>query len=193
MQKLLLFVIASFIVNGVHAQDKPQGLNVNETAPPFSAMDQPGTMVSLNTLQKKGPVVLLFYRGQWCPYCNKQLSAMHDSISFLSAKGATVVAVTPEKPENIQKTIEKTKAGFSVLFDDGLKIMKAYQVAFSVEASLIEKYKSYGIDFATVNGDNGATLPVPAVYIIKDGKIIYRYFDVNYKKRPSVRELLNQL
>ena len=193
MQKLLLFVIASFIVNGVHAQDKPLGLNVNETAPPFSAMDQHGTMVSLNTLQKKGPVVLLFYRGQWCPYCNKQLSAMHDSSSFLSAKGATVVAVTPEKPENIQKTIEKTKAGFSVLFDDGLKIMKAYQVAFSVEASLIEKYKSYGIDFATVNGDNGATLPVPAVYIIKDGKIIYRYFDVNYKKRPSVRELLNQL
>lgn len=193
MKNIVLFIAAGLIVLGAYAQDKPQGLNVNDVAPQFAAKDQNGKEVNLKKLGKSGLVVMLFYRGQWCPFCNKQLSEMQDSISLIAAKGATVVAITPEKPENIKKTIEKTKASYSVLFDDGLKIMKDYKVAFAVETLVIEKYKSYGIDFTTANGNNGANLPVPAVYIIKNGKIIYRYFDADYKKRPSVKEILTHL
>ncbi len=193
MKISLLFVCIILNFYGF-AQDKPLGLNVGDEAPGFTAKDQQGKEVSLKELLKIGPVVLLFYRGEWCPFCNKQLSAMQDSLSLISDKGATVLAVTPEKPENISKTIEKTKATYPVLFDDGLKIMRSYKVSFEIEASMIEKYKGYGIDFATVNGNNGANLPVPAVYIIdKKGKIIFRHFDPDYRKRPTVKQLLSQL
>jgi peroxiredoxin len=175
-------------------QDKPQGLQVNEVAPEFSAKDQFGKEVKLKSLLKNGPVVVMFYRGQWCPYCNKQLNEMQDSLNLLTSKGATVLAVTPEKAENISKTVEKTKASYSILFDDGLQIMKSYKVSFEVDTVTIKKYKNYGIDFSEANGANGANLPVPAVYIIdKKGKIIYRYFDLDYRKRPSVKEIVSHL
>lgn len=172
----------------------PKGLNVNDKAPAFAATDQNGKVFDLNDQLKKGDVVLVFYRGQWCPYCNKQLKSLEDSLSLIMAKGATLVAITPEKPENISKTIEKTKAAYPILFDDGLKIMKSYDVAFAVDDKTVEKYKGYGIDFSQANGNNGANLPVPAVYIInKEGKIIYRYFDADYRFRASVAEILAHL
>lgn len=154
----------------------------------FKAADQNGTMFDLSWALKKGKVVLVFYRGQWCPYCNKQLKHPEDSLSMIMDKGAILVAVTPEQPENIQKTIEKTKAAYPVLYDDGLSIMKYYDVAYAVDEATISKYKNYGIDFTKANGEkNGANLPVPTVYIINtDGKIIYRHFDKDYTKRASV-------
>lgn len=194
MKKTWLFVVFLLTSFAIYAQDKPKGLSLNDIAPAFSAKDQSGKLVSLKALLKKGPVVLMFYRGEWCPFCNKQLSEMQDSLLLMKSKGAMVVAVTPEKPENILKTIEKTKATFPVLFDDGLKIMKNYKVAFAVDSITVRKYKGFGVDFAQVNGNNGANLPVPAVYIInRDGRITYRYFDENYRKRPSVEELARKL
>ncbi|GAB2817423.1 hypothetical protein GCM10027043_17720 [Ferruginibacter profundus] len=183
--------IAAFTSN---AQDKPKGLNVNDKAPVFSAKNQAGKTVSLKEQLKSGAVVLIFYRGQWCPFCNKQLKGLEDSLSLITAKGATLIAVTPEKQENISKTIAKTKASYPILFDDGLKIMKSYDVAFTVDDKTVEKYKGYGIDFAEVNGANGANLPVPAVYIInKEGVITYKYFDADYRKRASVQDILDHL
>ncbi len=194
MKKIFSSVILLLVVLCAGAQDMPKGLNKLQLAPDFSAKDQNGKLVSLSEQLKKGPVVLLFYRGQWCPYCNKQLKQLEDSLSFITAKGAIVIAVSPEKPENIKKTIDKTKATYSVLFDEGLKIMKNYDVSYGVDANTVEKYKGYGIDFSSVNGSNGANLPVPALYIIgKDGKIAYRFFDTNYTNRASVAEILANL
>ncbi|MGI8580565.1 MAG: peroxiredoxin-like family protein [Chitinophagaceae bacterium] len=193
MKKILFLLIVVCNVNA-YAQPYPVGLNVNGIAPDFSATDQRGEKINLKKQLNKGNVVLFFYRGQWCPYCNKQLKQLEDSITFIKEKGATVLAITPELPENISKTIEKTKASYSVLFDDGLKIMNAYKVAFSVEATTVAKYKGFGVDFLKVNGTNGANLPVPAVYIVnKKGKIIYRHFDVDYKKRSSIKDILDHL
>ena len=118
---------------------------------------------------------------------------MEDSLQVLTDKGASILAVSPEIQENIAKTVSKTKASFPVLHDAGLRIMKAYDVAYDVDPATIERYKKYKIDFNEVNGSNGAKLPVPAVYIIKDGKISYRFFNEDYTKRPSVRELAEQL
>ena len=119
---------------------------------------------------------------------------LEDSLALITNKGARIIAVSPEKQENIAKTIQKTKATYSVLADDSLKIMSAYKVAFELDAKTTEKYNGYGIKLTERNGSNGNNLPVPAVYIInKEGKIIYRYFDVNYKKRVSVAEILTHL
>jgi peroxiredoxin len=194
MKKLILTLSVMIAALAIHAQDGPKGLNVNDKAPLFSAKNQDGSLISLKEKLKTGAVVLIFYRGQWCPYCNRELKNLEDSLSLIIAKNATLIAVTPEKPENISKTIEKTKATYPVLFDDSLKIMKSYDVAFAVDQKTIERYKGYGIDFNEVNGSNGANLPVPAVYIInKRGEIIYKYFDADYRKRPSVKEILDHL
>lgn len=172
----------------------PEGLKVGDMAPDFSAKDQHGKTISLEQALQKGPVVMLFYRGQWCPYCNKQMSRFSDSLSLLIAKGASVLAIAPETAENVKKTIEKTKSTFSVLADQGLAIMKMYKVNFAVDEKTITKYKGYGIDFDNANGVNGANLPVPATYIIgKDGKVKYVFFNTDYRNRASVMDVLNNL
>ena len=192
-----LFSILLIVCSFVFAQTEtvyPDGLKVGDTAPDFNAKDQNGKTVSLKQALKNGSVVMLFYRGQWCPFCNKQLSRFSDSLSQLTAKGASVLAITPENAENVKKTIEKTKASFSVLEDEGLTIMKLYKVNFAVDENTITKYKGYGIDFDKANGSNGANLPVPATYIIgQNGKIKYVFFNTDYRKRASVQEILNNL
>src|SRR5262249_44018826 len=102
---------------------------------------------------------------------------------------------TPEKPVNISKTIEKTKASYPILFDDGLKIMNSYDVAYTVDDKTVSAYREHGIDFMEANGkNNGIHLPVPALYIInKEGKIVFRHFDKDITKRPSVAEILTHL
>lgn len=194
MKKLLLSIGVLLTAFTSNAQDVPKGLNLNDKAPAFFAKDQDGKTVKLSEKLKSGNVVLIFYRGQWCPYCNKELKSLEDSLSLITAKGAMLIAITPEKPVNISKTIEKTKATYPILFDNGLAIMKSYDVTFAVDPKIIEKYKGYGIDLTEVNGSNGANLPVPAVYIInKKGLIVYKYFDANYKNRASVQDILDHL
>ena len=194
MKKLIFTLLISIGFFLSNAQTKPSGLQVNDKAPEFTAKDQNSKVISLKEELKNGKVVLIFYRGQWCPYCNKQLKSIEDSLSLITAKGATVLAITPEQPANVVKTIEKTKATYSILTDDNLKIMKEYDVAFAVDPATVEKYKGYGIDFLLSNGNNGANLPVPAVYIINTkGNIIYRHFDVDYTKRASIKEIIDNL
>jgi peroxiredoxin len=194
MKKLKLSLAVLITGLTMQAQDGPKGLNVNAKAPAFSAKNQDGRVISLKEQLKAGAVVLIFYRGEWCPYCNKQLKNLEDSLSLITAKGGTLIAITPEKPDNISKTINKTKASYSILYDDSLKIMKSYDVAFAVDPKVIERYKGYGIDFNEVNGNNGANLPVPAVYVInKKGIIVFKYFDTNYKNRASIQDILDHL
>ena len=195
MKKIILLAAVVLQSILVLAQTGPKGLNLNDKAPDFTAKDQNGKSISLKNELKNGSVVLVFYRGQWCPFCNRQLKQMEDSLPQIKAKGATVLTITPEVQENISKTIAKTKTSNSILHDEGLQIMKSYDVAFKVDDKTIENYKKYGIDFNVANGEsNGANLPVPAVYVInKEGRIVYKYFDMDYRKRSSVKEILEHL
>jgi peroxiredoxin len=194
MKKLALLLVFSFIASSFITNDKPIGLNVGDIAPDFTAKNQSNKDVNLKELLKSGSVVLLFYRGEWCPYCNRQLKALEDSLVFIKSKGASIIAVSPEKLENIAKTIEKTKVTYNVVTDENSQIMNAYKVAFELDEKTTEKYKGWGINLMERNGSSGNNLPVPAVYIInKEGKITYRYFDVNYKNRASVPEILKNL
>lgn len=172
----------------------PDGLKVGDKAPVFTARDQDGKNITLKEALMKGPVVMLFYRGQWCPHCSKQLSHFSDSLQAITEKGATVLAITPETSENIRKTIGKTKASFSILEDEGMAIMRSYNVNFTVDEKTVTRYKGYGIDFDKANGTNGSNLPVPATYIIgTDGKIRYVFFNTDYRKRASVKDILDNL
>ena len=195
MHKVFFLFSALFLTTIVLAQEKPEGLFINSKAPDFKASDQYGNEIRLKDVLKDSLVVLIFYRGQWCPYCNRQLKRLEDSLQLIKAKRARLIAITPEKPEFISKTIEKTKASFPLLFDKEMKIMKAYSVAFEVDERSVSRYKNADIDLATTNGQKDKIyLPVPAVYIIgKEGTILYRYFDTDYKKWVSVQEILDNL
>ena len=194
MKKLLSYFVLLVTLLSFKTSNSPEGLNVNDNAPNLTSTDQNGKTIVLKDLLKKGSVVIVFYRGEWCPYCNKQLMELQDSMALIINKGASIIAVSPEKQENIAKTIQKTKATYSIISDDSLKIMSAYKVAFELDDQTNEKYKKWGINLSEKNGSNGNNLPVPAVYIInKEGKITYRYFDINYKKRVSIAEILSHL
>lgn len=183
--------LSFFAVPAVLAQAPPltaQALAVGTPAPMFRARDANGRLVDLQQLLKKGPVVLYFYRGQWCPYCNKQLSQLQDSLQLLTAKGAQVVVVSPETQANIGKTVAKTKAGFPIVHDENFAIMKAYHTAFTVQPDVVSKYRGFGVDLLAANGAATAVLPVPATYIVgRDGTIKFAYFNPDYRQRVSVR------
>ena len=194
MKRIFSIIAALLFACSAGAQKTPEGLFIDSKAPDFRAKDQTGLEVHLKDLLKKGKVVLVFYRGQWSPYCTRELKQLEDSLQRIITKGATLIAVTPEKPESITKTIEKTSASYSILYDDGLKIMKAYDVAFEVDENTLTRYHNTGIDIEANNGKNGKYLPVPAVYIInQQSTITYRYFEPDYRKRPSVKEILDNL
>ncbi|WP_448702673.1 peroxiredoxin-like family protein [Mucilaginibacter sp. AW1-3] len=191
-KKYLLLMLAIFFSAGIFAQS---GLKKGADAPLFAAKDNSGKTIDLKTILKSHKaVVLFFYRGQWCPYCNKQMQHLQDSLQLLTGKGAYVVGVTPETAENISKTKEKTHASFSLVHDEGYKIMQAYDVNYKVDDQLYGKLKTYGIDLEKGNGNTDHVLPVPATFIInKSGKIVFAQFDPDYTKRASVSQMLQAL
>ena len=193
MNKVIFLALFVFAALGVQAQSVESllPLAVGSKAPAFTAQMPDGQAVSLKEMLAKGPVVLVFYRGAWCPYCNRHLNALQDSLNMLQAKGAQVLAVTPTTLENVAKTKEKTGATFPIVSDQGMKIMQAYNVRFAMDQGTIERYKGYGMNMDKINGQNGANLPIPATYVIgQDGSIQYVHFDSNYAKRSSVKAIL---
>lgn len=192
--KYTLIILSMLLTFSGFAQEAPEGLFINSKAPDFKGKDQNGQDIRLKDLLKQGKVVLVFYQGYWSPSCNRMLRQLEDSLQAIQSKGATIIAVTPEKPDSIARTIEKTKAGFSILHDEGLKIMKAYEVDYEVPENTVTRYRNTGIDLEKINGKDWKFLPVPAVYIIdKDSNIAYRFFNTDYRKRPTIQEIIKNL
>jgi len=171
------------------------GLKKGAEAPDFTAVDNSGKTLDLQKLLKTHKaVVVFFYRGQWCPYCNKHIKQLQDSLQLLTEKGAYVIGITPETSENINKTIGKTHASFSLVHDEGYKIMKAYDVNYTVDDALNAKLKGYGVDLEANNGNTDHVLPVPATYVIdRTGEIIFVHFDKDYTKRAAVSDIIKVL
>jgi peroxiredoxin len=192
MKKYLLITLGIIFSLRVSAQS---GLKNGGQAPEFIAKDNSGKTLDLKRLLKSHKaVVLFFYRGQWCPYCNKHIKELQDSLQLLTGKGAYVIGVTPETGENINKTIGKTHASFSIIQDKGYKIMKAYDVNYGADDAMFAKLKNYGIDLEKNNGNADHVLPVPATYVIdRSGKIIFVHFDKDYTKRAPVSSILNAI
>lgn len=194
MKITVLLLTFFFLQSAVQAQHNPEGLFIHSKAPEFKAADQNGREISLKELRKKGPVVLIFYEGYWNPFSKRQLKNWQDSLALISTTGATLIAITPESQIGIDSTVSKTGITFPVLSDAGMNIAVAYDVAYFVDDRTRNRQLSNGIDLLKINNQRKAQLPVPAVYIIdREGSIIYRYFDANYRNRLSVKELLKEL
>jgi peroxiredoxin len=200
--KLFIFLFFGFIISGTgFSQDnfkkinEVNGAQVGDVVKDFSALDMFGKKFNLSEALKKGPIVLVFYRGQWCPFCNKHLSAIQDSLNLITDKGATVVAVSPEKPDYLQKTVEKTNATFTLLYDEDYKISSQFDVLFLPEGAARTKYNTFlGANLSEAHSDDSQQLPVPATFIISSERhIVWRHFDRNHKKRSTVADIVKNL
>lgn len=169
-------------------------LKIGDKAPLFEAISYSNNEVKLKNLIDSGKVVLVFYRGAWCPYCNKHMSNLQDSLNLIIEKGASLITISPEVESSVEESISKSNATFEIISDKNYQIMNQYGVSFKVKEATLTKYKLFGINLEEANGNDDNILPVPATFIInQNGTIEYIHFDENYKERLSVSEIIKHL
>ena len=200
MKEIIFTLILALMISGVKCQtdrdaNDAHGLLPGTEAPMFKAIDADSLEFSLKDAIKKGPVVIIFYRGFWCPVCNQHLGSIQDSLKMIEEAGAKVIAISPEKPEYLDKMAEKTSAEFTLLYDEDYKIADAYDVTFKPKAMQLFTYNVVlGAGLKNTHSDKSQRLPIPATYIVnQNGIIVWRQFDPDYKNRSSVKEILNPL
>jgi peroxiredoxin len=170
-------------------------LKVGDRAPSIALADAKGVTVNVGALLKRGPVIVTFYRGGWCPFCNLELKAYQEILPEIAAAGALLVAISPEKPDETLSTAEKNALTFHVLSDVGQKVGRAFGLVYEFSDELRSVYNGFGLDIPAKNGtpDEWA-LPVSATYVIgRDGTIIYANTDVDYRDRADPRDVLEAL
>lgn len=189
--KVLLAKATEDLIKSGQAQ---RAIHQGQKAPDFVLPDAKGRPIRLSELLKKGPVVLTFYRGGWCPFCNLQLKGYQDRLSDIRAKGAELVAVSPQLPDFTASTVEKDALTFPVLSDVGNSVARQYGLVFKLPGEVIPIYKKFGIDLEKNNGDASHELPMPGTYIIgRDGVILLSQVEADYKKRLPVETILGAL
>jgi peroxiredoxin len=165
-----------------------------DTAPDFTLDDPDGKPVALRDLLAKGPLVVSFYRGVWCPYCNIELQALQAALPEITARGASLVAISPQTAANSRKSQRDNKLEFPILSDVKSEVANAFGIRFALPPYLADLYKGFGNDLAVVNDDPAWVLPMPARYVIgTDGVIAYAEVNPDYTQRPDPSELLRVL
>ena len=179
---------------GMKDDDTPNGLAKGTKAPQVSLTIE-GKEVALADIYKDRHVAVIFYRGYWCPACNKHLSAFAARAKELEDKGIKLIAITPEAQEGVNKTKENTQANFTIVSDMDGSIQKAFDVDYGVTDDYIGKVQEkLNVAIAENNANKKAELPVPATFVINtDGEIIFAHFDPDYHKRASIDDILNAL
>ena len=170
------------------------GLKLGSAAPDFTLKNAFGKTVTLSKELKKGPVVLVFYRGAWCPFCNLHLHALQKSLPAIEKHNAQIIAVTPQQPDKSAEQVKKDKYPFEILSDLDSNVMKAYGLYYKLEPKLVEVYRNHGLDVEAFNGKGRNELPVPGTFII-DSKGIVRgvHADVDYKERMEPATIIDIL
>ena len=173
----------------------PKGLSEGDKAPDFTGYDQTGKTIVLKKLLENGPVVLFFYRGNWCPLCNKQLQNYLDSLNLITDQGFTLVAITPESIENVEQTVKAHNISYTVVYDCQEKIMQDYDGMFNVTQAFQDKIlKNVKVDIARNNGRDVAHLPITATYVInKNGIITASWTNPDFHYRASVKWIIRNL
>lgn len=168
-----------------------KALKAGDKAPAFTLNDPDGKPVSSADLLRQGPLVVTFYRGVWCPYCNMELQALQTALPDIRQAGANVVAISPQVAANSRKSVRQNKLEFPILSDTYNDVAAAFGLRFVLQDYLVELYKSLKNDLPAFNGDPSWTLPMPARYVIApDGIIVYAEVNPDYTRRPDPSEML---
>jgi len=167
--------------------------NIGDRAPDFTLPNADGDDARLRDLLAGGPVVIVWYRGGWCPYCNLTLEAYHKALPEIEAQGATLVAISPELPDRAVATMNQNELDFLVLSDVGNRVARDYGVVFTLTDQVHEIYnRAFGFD--NHNGESTGELPLATTYVIdRDGVIRYAFLDPDYTKRAEPGEVVEAL
>ncbi|CCD87271.1 conserved protein of unknown function; Putative alkyl hydroperoxide reductase [Bradyrhizobium sp. ORS 285] len=169
-------------------------LKAGDHAPAFALKDPDGQVVSSSDLLAKGPLVVSFYRGVWCPYCNMELQALQAALPDFEKLGASLVAISPQTAANSRKSVRQNGLGFPILSDTHNDVAAAFGLRFALPDYLVDLYKSLKNDLPAFNGDPSWTLPMPARYVIApDGLILYAEVNPDYTRRPEPEDMLPAL
>jgi peroxiredoxin len=162
-----------------------------DTAPAFILRDPDGEPVSSRELLARGPLIVSFYRGVWCPYCNLELKALQEALPEIAARGASLVAISPQTAPNSRKSRRDNRLSFPILSDVRSEVANAFGIRFALPPDLIEVYAGFGNDLPRINDDPAWVLPMPARYVIgTDGIVAYAEVNPDYTHRPDPSELL---
>jgi peroxiredoxin len=171
-----------------------QAVKVADSAPGFELADGDGMLWRSEDLLRNGPLVVVFYRGRWCAYCNTQLLALQEVHSQIAAMGASLVAISPQTPKHSYLTRDMHKLGFPVLSDAGNVVAKRFGLVYRVPADLQKLYESIMTRLPGYNGDQSWELPLAATYIVQpSGQISYARVDADWRVRPEPEEILENL
>lgn len=180
--------------HGMKGDNAPNGLKKGAKAPEIN-LTIDGKQVALADFYKDQNVAVIFYRGYWCPVCNKHLSEFATRAKELEDKGIKLIAITPEAQEGIKKTKENTQADFTIVSDVDGSIQRAFDVDYEVTSGYVNKVsEKLKVSISKNNVNGKAELPVPATYIInKEGEIIFAHFDPDYHNRASIDDILGAI
>ena len=168
-----------------------RALKIGDRAPDLSLPDALDKRVRLNDLWCHGPLVVVFYRGGWCPYCNLELKAWQMRLAELEHLGASLVAISPQTPDNSLSTAEKNELAFPVLSDSALQAAESFGVAFELSPELVELYGRVGNDLPTLNGNGRWVLPLPATYVIdRKGQVVFAHVEADYRERAEPSDVM---
>jgi len=183
------------IQNAKEFEQGANALKIGQQAIEFELPNQEGKAVALKDLIAKGPVVVTFYRGDWCPYCNLQLRALQARLEEIEKLGATLVAISPQVPDGSLTKSEISEMTFTVLSDQNAKVASQYGVAWEVPEFLLDHmHVDRNLDLEKINNGNGIVLPIPATFIIgTDGIIAWNYVNVDYRTRSEPEEIVEAL
>lgn len=170
------------------------GIKIGERAPDFYLNNAFGETISLKEELKKGPVVLVFYRGAWCPFCNMHLHALQGSLLEFKKYGAQLITITPQTPDKSIEQFKEKGHPFEVLSDLDSQVMKDYNLYFELPAELVEVYKNHGLDIEAFNGKGRNVLPIPGSFVIDtDGIVRAMQADTDYKVRMEPSAIIDAL
>lgn len=207
---LILIIALAFSLGSACAQKAPEAETVKTVSPeekaaesalkagaqmpPFALKDSSGKTVSSDDLLKRNNLVLVFYRGAWCPYCNLYLKKLQENLPQITAKGGQIVAVSIEKPDDSLSVAEKNDLKFTVLSDPNLEVAKKFGIVYQLPQETDDKYKSKGLDVARHNEMDKPELPLGSTYIVdQQGTIVYAFLDTDYKKRAEPDVIIAEL
>ncbi|WP_055447317.1 peroxiredoxin-like family protein [Lacinutrix mariniflava] len=169
-------------------------LKTGDIFPSFNLPNAKGEVISSLTLLDKGPLVIAFYRGGWCPYCNIELKALQNVLPQLQEKGAQLIAISPESPDNSLTTKEKNDLSFEVLTDKDNSFARGLSLVYKLPDDLIALYSKFGLSLDDSQGNSNSELPIAATYVIDtNGKIIYHFLQEDYKLRADPSAILEVL
>lgn len=208
--KLLAYIfLSAFVMQGCMQSGAEKGVEKEETAgyaseagkvtpiltgtsiPDVSLQSVDGDSVQLSELLKEKPAVLIFYRGGWCPYCNKHMAQIQEAHDELVNLGYRVIAISPDQPKFLKESLQDQDLGYTLLSDSDMEASKAFGIAFKVDDETIERYKNNGLDLAERSGYDHYLLPAPAVFLVNPGGLVtFQYVNPDYKTRIKSEVLL---